>query len=95
VEKAVGMLTYYGFNQKLENLKFYMLFYDNFLLAIVGQETFERNMNKYPEDKEYFGTPTDHAFAHLTLKTSQDQSKEKMKTKNTDHSSPCMMMRAK
>jgi hypothetical protein len=73
VEKDVVMLIYDAFNLKLENPKLYMLFYEYFLHAVVGQETFERNINKYPEDKEYFGTPTDHGFAHLILKNNQDE----------------------
>jgi hypothetical protein len=82
VEKDVVMLTYDAFSPKLENPKSYMLFYDYFLRAVVGQETFERNIHKYPEDKECFGTPTDHGFAHLILKNNQDEWEEKIKTKH-------------
>jgi hypothetical protein len=81
VENDVVMLTYDAFNRRLEDPKMYMLFYDYFLCAIVGQETFERNIHKVSEDKEGFGTPTDHGFVHLILKNNQDEWEEKIKAK--------------
>jgi hypothetical protein len=82
VEKDLVMVTYDAFNQKLENPKSYMLFYDYFLRAVVGHETFERIINKQTKDKDCFGTPTDHGFAHLMVKNNQDEWEEKMKTQH-------------
>jgi hypothetical protein len=47
----------------------------------VGQEAFERDSNKYPEEKECFGMPTNHSFAYLILKNNQDRWEQKIKTK--------------
>ncbi len=76
------MPTYDAFNRKLEDPKLCMLFYDYFLRAVVGQETFEKNIHKNKEDKECFGTPTDHGFAHLILKNNQDEWEERIKMKH-------------
>jgi hypothetical protein len=81
VEKDVVMPTYDAFNRKLEVPKLNMLFYDCFLHALVGHETFEKNLHENTEDKECFGTPTNHGFAHLILKNNQDEWEEKIKTK--------------
>jgi hypothetical protein len=66
---------------QLEDPKLYMLFYDYFFRNLLGQETFERNIHNIPEEKECFGTPTYHGFAHLILRNNQDEWEEKINEK--------------
>jgi hypothetical protein len=57
IEKDLVMLSYNAFARKLDCPKLYLLFYDQYLYAVVGTEVFEKNTRKNLKEAANVGTP--------------------------------------
>jgi len=86
------MVSYESFDKMLDSPKNAMLFYEYFIRPVVMAEVWDKNAKTIETERGPYGTPSDHAFAHICFKNNEDDWKVKFEK---NHSSNLLMPHSK
>jgi hypothetical protein len=72
IKEDLIMVSYESFEKLVDSPKNAMVFYEYFIRPVVMGEVWDKNAKAVETERGQYGTPSDHAFAHICFKNNED-----------------------